>query len=271
MKKILIMLLVLLPLILLGEIDNTTGGRLPRDSNGSAIQLGNSIRLYDADSEALEHMYNGTFVDTTRWDLTDSLSISGGKLVYTETDTLGTASTATMAGDSLLVAVRDTQVLRFYYDVTVDSTVVSDSTITESTIIAWIDGLCDSTALSLVAGTSKSVIVTVGASGSDSSFVFHIDPDTTVTRADFSFDNFKLLGYYESPISILTGASATITVPDNAVSLYIDPATADVKITIGASYFITSTAMTIPVLGHDTITITDVAGGSVVSFYFSML
>lgn len=263
MKKIFIIITILLVALLSSDI--TTGGILPRDRNGTAIQIARTIRMYDDDNDVLDHMYNGTFADTTRWDLTDSLSISGGGLVYTETDTSATASTATMDADSMSVAIRNAQSLIFYYDVTIDSAVVG------GTVIAWIDGICDSTALSLVAGTDKSVSITTVAAATDSNFVFHIKPDTLVTRADFTFDNFELRGYYESPITLATTASATITVPDNAISIVIDSAAADIEIVIGSAYFIVDEMITLPVDKIDTVTITDVSGGSVISYYFNML
>ena len=263
MKKILIMLLVLLPLLLLGEINNTTGGRLPRDSNGSAIQLGKNIRLYDDDIAALEHLDENTFATHVNWDMTNDIVDSGGNLTWTWAD--GDASTATQVNADMVLATRNLQAMRLTYTVSIDTALAGGS------VAAWISGICDSTALDITVGTSKTLSITTGAAASAADFVINIDPDGDVSAGVVSIDNVYLTSYYESPISILTGASATITVPDNAVSLYIDPATADVKITIGTSYFITSTAMTIPVLGHDTITITDVAGGSVVSFYFSML
>jgi hypothetical protein len=239
---------------------------LPTDGNGRSIQVYRTIRLYDDDNDVLDHMYNGTFADTTRWNLTDSLSISGGSLVYTETDTIGTASTASIEADSLSVAIRNNQSLIFYYDVAIDSAVVG------GTVIAWIDGICDSTALSLTAGTDKYVSITTGSSATDSSFVFHIQPDTLVTRADFSFDNFELRGYYESPVSISNGSDITLTVPDDTYTITIDSDGTDIKVEVGSSYYLTDTPITIPTFGHTTIKIANDSGGTAsVSFYFSTL
>lgn len=239
---------------------------LPTDGNGRSIQEYRSFRMYGDDDDALNHMYNGTFADTTKWDVTDSLSITGGKLVYTETDTSATISTATMDADSMLVAIRNAQDLIFYYDVVIDSAVVG------GTVIAWIDGICDSTALTLTAGTDKYVSITTGTSATDSSFVFHIQPDTLVTRADFSFDNFELRGYYESPVSISNGSDITLTVPDDTYTITIDSDGTDIKVEVGSSYYLTETPITIPTLGHTTIKIANDSGGTAsVSFYFSTL
>ena len=263
MKYIYMILSIALCFFIYSDISFPNGGTLPKDGNAISMQIGRSMRMYDDDITNLDHMYNGTFADTTKWDLTDSLSIAGGKLVYTETDTSATVSTATMAGDSLLVAVRDSQVLRFYYDVIVDSAVVG------GVVIAWIDGLCDSTALSLVAGTSKYVTVTTGLTGSDSSFVFNIQPDTLVTRADFSFDNFKLTSYYTSPVAIANTASVTLSVPDDTIELIIDSNETDIQLTVGEAYYLVDTPITIPILEVDTLKIYNGSGGAAsVSFYF---
>lgn len=239
---------------------------LPTDGNGRSIQVYRTIQLYDDDNDVLDHMYNGTFADTTRWDLTDSLSISGESLVYTETDTLATASTATMDADSMTVAIRNSQSLIFYYDVIIDSAVVG------GTVIAWIDGICDSTELSLTTGKDKSVSITTGTSATDSSFVFHIQPDTLVTRADFRFGNFELRGYYESPVSISNGSDITLTVPDDTYQITIDSNGTDIKIEIGSAYYLVDSPITIPTFGHSTVKIANDSGGTAnVSFYFSLL
>ena len=262
-KRYLIWLFIIAVCLLSAEI--VTGGKLPTDRNGNAIQLGTTIRLYDNDNTNIEHIDENTFITHVNWDTVEEFDDTEKNARWIWADTLGVVSSLTQVNADMLIATRNGQNLLLTYDVAIPTPLVGGE------IITWISGICDSLTLDVEVGTGKTLAITTKNTASVSDFVITIDPDTLVSAGVIIFDNLYLTAYAESPMTLTTGASETLTIPDNAVSIYIDPATVDIKVTIGTAYFITSTPVTIPVSELGTITISDVAGGSVVSFYFNMI
>ena len=261
MKYIYMILTIALCFLIYSDISFPEGGTLPKDGNAISMQIGRSMRMYDDDITALEHLDENTFVTHTNWDVTNDIVDSGGNLTWTWAD--GDASTATQVNADMALVTRNTQTMRLTYTVSIGTALAGGN------VAAWISGICDSTALDITVGVAKTLSITTKDTASVSDFVINIDPDANVSAGVVSIDNVYLTSYFISPVAIANTASVTLTVPDDTIELIIDSDSTEVQITIGGAHFLTDVPITLPILEHESIKIYNGSGGAAsVSFYF---
>ena len=266
MKKLTILILMLLVTFgIFAQEANSIDidGHLPR-ARTKVIQSGRYIQLYGGDNTALEYLNENTFATHTSWTGTNDIVDSGGDAEWTWADAV--ASTLTQPSDSTVTDIRNGQSLLFTYDVA-QSVIVAGGRVT-----ATITGICASTSLDLTPGTGKTVSITTGTAASAADFVLTVKADSDVSAGIIQFDNFYLTSYYESALTIATGSDVTLTVPDNAVEIIINPNGTEVTYKIGGNTFLFDSAHPFPCSGIETIKIGNDSGGTAtVYFYFNMI
>lgn len=263
MKKLLLLLIAMM-LIMSASANLTKDSRLPLDGNREGVQAGVSWRLYDDSITALEHLDENTFATHANWDVTNDLDDDSLSVRWTWVDT--DASTLTQVNADQALNVRNAQSLLLTY------TIYDSTAIAGGTVDCWVTGICDSLDMDITAGVAKTLSITSGASASSGDFVINVQADASVTAGKFAFDDLYLTSYFESPISIATGADVTITVPDDAVSIVIDSGGTEIKREIGSAYYIMTTGHPMGCSGCSTITLANDSGSTAtVYFYFIML
>jgi hypothetical protein len=259
MKKLMVILLSLILIGLVATNSISSSGRLPKDGNTRAIQSGRYFQMYDGSITGLEHLDENTLATHANWDVTNDFTDASGYAEWTWVDT--DPSTLTQVNADMALAVRDNQSLLLTYDVAAPTAVAG------GTVTAWISGICDSTAISIVAGTGKTQTITSGASASSADFVLNVEADGDVSAGKLRFDNLYLTSYYESPVTIANGADITLTTPTNAIEIIVDSYGTDIKIEIGSAYYTINTLTVLPCNALETIKIAN-DSGSTATVYF---
>lgn len=263
MKKFLNIFLMLVVFAgLSAEITNT--GILPKDANSKRIQTGRTIQLYDDANTDFEHLDENSFTTHVNWDVSNDIVDSDGNACWTWDD--GDASTLTQINADQLYNLKNNEVALLTY------TVYDSTTITGGIVDCWITGVCDSLDMNITAGVSKTLLITSGASSSTANFVINIQADASVTAGEFSIDDIYLTTYYGSPLIIPTGEDITITIPDNAIQLILDPRGTDISIEIGAYSYMINNIHPLPCSGVTDITIGNDSGSTAtIYFYFNKI
>ncbi|MEA2037483.1 MAG: hypothetical protein U9O94_08285 [Nanoarchaeota archaeon] len=255
MKKILL-ILVMLVMFVVASAEIETGA-MSKDTNMNAIQAGRSWQMYSNEITALEHLDENTFATHANWDATNDIDDSGGDATWTWVD--GAASTLTQVTADQSVNVRDGQTLQLTYTVSITTPVAGDA------VDISVGTICAKTTLPQTAGTHNVDILTTSAGGD---FVITIDPAAGTTAGVLVFDDIYLTSKYESPLTISTGSEVSLTIPDEAVELVIDPIGTEVKIESGACWFSVWTGTPISCAANTSITIANDSGGDATVYFF---
>ena len=269
-RKIFAMVLFLVVLVF--TFSNITGAnslddysRLPITGNNAQVQVGRFWQLSDGAVTTSEHLYENLFVTHTQWTATNDIAISGGGATWTWADAV--QSKLSQGYDSMLVVCKNAEELRLTYDVAIGTVIKGGK------VSAYVQGICDSTALDITVGTGKTVSITTNSTGSATDdFEIIIVADSDVNAGAFTLDNLYLTGYAQSPITLLTGYDIDLTTPVNAVELILDPGGVDVKLEIGDDYYTFNTKTVIPCAGDAVITIANDSGSTAtINFSYNMV
>lgn len=264
MKKVTLILTMLALLFVYASAEIETGA-MSKDTERNAIQAGRSWQMYSNAVTALEHLDENDFATHADWatggagaDFDDT----GGNAVWTF-DQVAEASTLTQAAAGMIEEVRDAQTLQLTYTLDVSTPVAG----TAITVVA--SGICAATTLPQTSGTHDVAILTTSAGGD---LVITVTSGAATSAGVLEFDDIYLTSKYESPLTIPTGTDVSLTIPDEAVQLIVDPIGTEVKIEDGVCWYSIWTGRAIGCAGMSTVTIANDSGGdATVYFFYNMI
>lgn len=219
------------------------------------------MRMYDGNSTAYQHISDGDFATVTSWYVTNDLDKDSLSVRWTWADS--DVSYLSQPADSLNLAFEDNQYVKLTY------TVYDSITVAGGSVAMTVGGFCSTSTISTTAG-DHTYYITANSTASSDSVYFKVNPDANVTAGKFAIDDISITSYNESPLTIADGSDVTLTIPNGAVELIVDPQGTDIKIEKYSNYYQINTAHPIPVSGVNSIKIANDSGSSAtVYFYFN--